>query len=448
MTTPLAHSAKLPARPGCTRAPQASGHNRIPSSLARAPSGAASQGWSVAISADGNTAIIGGPTDNSGVGTAWMFARNGEAWSQQGSKLVATDATGLASQGFSVAISADGNTAIVGGPYDNSWAGAAWVYTRSGGRVVAAGRQVGGQRRRRPCGSGRFGGHLGGRQHRDRRREERQLAEFRRVPPGAAWASHAAGVGSQEGNKLVGTGAVASAGQGRSVAISGDGNTVIVGADLDDSVAGAVWVYTRSGGVWSQQGGKLVGSGAAGNAGQGTAVAISGGGNIAIVGGPYDNSNAGAAWVFTLNGGVWSQTGSKLVGTDSAGPFVYQGWSVAISGDGTTSIIGGPADNTLAPLVLGPRGSLSPTAAQRPRIPLSPRAGPSRAGRPLCCRSLRPERRRFPGCGTRGRSPTPRRRSALTRVRSRRHPWNRRPATGSESRTRAALPTPPPPRSR
>jgi len=52
---------------------------------------------------------------------------------QQGPKLAGTGATGNAVQGISVAISADGSTAIVGGPYDNSQAGAAWVFTRGGG---------------------------------------------------------------------------------------------------------------------------------------------------------------------------------------------------------------------------------------------------------------------------------------------------------------------------
>jgi hypothetical protein len=38
---------------------------------------------------------------------------------QQGPKLVGDDTVGDAHQGYSVALSADGNTAIVGGPYDN-----------------------------------------------------------------------------------------------------------------------------------------------------------------------------------------------------------------------------------------------------------------------------------------------------------------------------------------
>ena len=54
-------------------------------------------------------------------------------FSQEGSKLVGTFAVGLAEQGWSVALSADGNTAIVGGLADNRITGAAWVYTRSNG---------------------------------------------------------------------------------------------------------------------------------------------------------------------------------------------------------------------------------------------------------------------------------------------------------------------------
>src|SRR6516165_10078707 len=76
---------------------------------------------SVAVSADGNTAIVGGWSDNSKTGAAWVFTRNGGVWTQQGKKLVGTDALGSARQGMSVALPADGNTAIVGGPGDNQW---------------------------------------------------------------------------------------------------------------------------------------------------------------------------------------------------------------------------------------------------------------------------------------------------------------------------------------
>jgi hypothetical protein len=50
--------------------------------------GAAEQGYAVSLSADGNTAIVGGPGDNSYNGGAWVFIRNGGVWTQQASKLV------------------------------------------------------------------------------------------------------------------------------------------------------------------------------------------------------------------------------------------------------------------------------------------------------------------------------------------------------------------------
>ena len=62
----------------------------------------------MALSADGNTAIAGGSGDNSGAGGVWVWARSGGVWTQQGPKLVAADAIGAAAQGRSVALSADG----------------------------------------------------------------------------------------------------------------------------------------------------------------------------------------------------------------------------------------------------------------------------------------------------------------------------------------------------
>jgi len=78
------------------------------------------QGGSVAVSGDGNTAIVGGRADDD-VGAAWVYTRSGGVWSQQ-AKLVGTGAIGMLSpqQGGSVALSGDGNTAIVGGPIDNN----------------------------------------------------------------------------------------------------------------------------------------------------------------------------------------------------------------------------------------------------------------------------------------------------------------------------------------
>jgi uncharacterized protein (TIGR03437 family) len=161
------------------------------------------------------------------------------------------------------------------------------------------------------------------------------------------------GVWTQQGAKLVGTDAVGHGWQGFAVALSGDGNTAIVGGFDDNPVeepaVGAAWVYTRSGGVWTQQGAKLVGTGSIVGAGQGYAVALSGDGNTAIIGGPLFGDittfGTGAAWVFKRSGGVWTQQGNRLVGTGAAGVFLWAGASVGLSSDGNTAIVGAPFDN-------------------------------------------------------------------------------------------------------
>src|SRR5262249_37801238 len=90
------------------------------------------QGFSVALSPNGNTALIGGPKNSTEKGAAWVFTRSGSTWTQQ-AKLEGGGESGAAEFGFSVALgTAEGNTAIVGGPEDSSKAGAAWVFTRSG----------------------------------------------------------------------------------------------------------------------------------------------------------------------------------------------------------------------------------------------------------------------------------------------------------------------------
>lgn len=53
-------------------------------------------------------------------------------FSQQGPKLVATDAVGSVYQGSPWYLSADGNRTLAGGHTDNGGVGTAWVGTRSG----------------------------------------------------------------------------------------------------------------------------------------------------------------------------------------------------------------------------------------------------------------------------------------------------------------------------
>jgi hypothetical protein len=85
------------------------------------------QGFSVALSADGNIALVGGPSDGD-AGTVWVFTRSNSVWTQQSNKLVGTGAVGVAEQGWWVALSADGSTVVAGGLSDNGSDGAAWVF--------------------------------------------------------------------------------------------------------------------------------------------------------------------------------------------------------------------------------------------------------------------------------------------------------------------------------
>jgi hypothetical protein len=98
---------------------------------------------SVAISADGNTAVVGGPGDASNKGAVWVYTRNGSSWSLQ-SKLVGTGATGASRQGTSVSVSSDGNTVASGG-VRSEW--------RS---LEPAGEQADGYRSVRPGSAGHF----------------------------------------------------------------------------------------------------------------------------------------------------------------------------------------------------------------------------------------------------------------------------------------------------
>jgi hypothetical protein len=75
--------------------------------------------------------------DNSGIGATWVFTRSGGVWTQQGSKLVGTGATGSPQQGWSVALSADASTAITGGPNDESEVGVSWVFVQPGLQVAS-----------------------------------------------------------------------------------------------------------------------------------------------------------------------------------------------------------------------------------------------------------------------------------------------------------------------
>ena len=233
------------------------------SKLTGAEESAGDFGWSVALSASGNTALIGGPNDHSLIGAAWVFTRSGSTWTQQGSKLTGGGESGKGAFGYGVGLSSDGNTALIGGPRDNGSVGAAWVFTRSGTTWTQQGSKL--------TGSGESGkGELGYAVALSSEGNTALLGGPNDVlGTGAAWVFTRSGsTWTQQGSKLTGTGASEF---GLSVTLSAFGTTALIG-----SAGGAAWVFTRSGSTWTQQGPHLTGSGESGKSSFGNSVALSG----------------------------------------------------------------------------------------------------------------------------------------------------------------------------
>jgi hypothetical protein len=248
----------------------------------------------LALSADGNTLALGNAIVNAqDTGSVSIYVRSGTNWQKQGPDLVGTGGINTGSgieQGSTLALSADGNTLIEGGGADNGGTGAVWVFVRTD----------------------------------------------------TTW--------SQQGAKLIGTGASSyggGAGQGGAMAISADGNTLIEGGGADSNGMGAVWVFIRSGSTWTQQGGKIKATANPSDASSfGNSLAISADGNTALIGAFTDSGGIGSAYVYTRSSGIWTQQ-RRLVGSHShTDNFMYQGYSVGLSADGNTAVLGGIEDSS------------------------------------------------------------------------------------------------------
>jgi hypothetical protein len=299
-------------------------------------SGAAFFGWSVKLSSNGDIAAISGTNDNGNKGAVWIFSRSGETWSQSGSKLTGTEENGTGFLGESIALTPDGTTLVAGGPDDNNRVGAAWVFTRSGETWTQQGPKLKGTGE---MGQGYFGYSVA------------VSSDGNTALLGAPGDSNFVGAAfvftrsgetwSQQGGKLTGSGESGTGYVAQWVALSADGNTAALGAPGDNNFTGATWIFTRSEETWSQQGSKLTGTGEVGQGKLGWSVALSSNGNVLFAGGPNDNGNRGAAWTFERSGETWSQVGSKLTVADQAAPALF-GEAVALSPDGETAIVGGP----------------------------------------------------------------------------------------------------------
>ena len=131
-----------------------------------------------------------------------------------------------------------------------------------------------------------------------------------------------------------------------SLALSSDGNTLLVGAERHHtdgtSDAGAAYVFTRSGSVWTQQQ-KLQASNAGSGDYFGFALALSGDGDTALISAYREDTgatNAGMVYAFTRSGSVWTQV-QQIAGSTS---YDYLGYSMAMAPDGMTVVFGNNRD--------------------------------------------------------------------------------------------------------
>jgi len=245
-------------------------------------------GYSVSLSADGLTMVIGAITNTGNgfdAGHARVYKFIGGIWTQQGGDI---DGESVGDRsGIGVSISADGFTVAIGG-FEND-------------------------------GNGVDAGHV---------------RVYKLI--GGVW--------TQQGDDIDGESAFDYSGE--SVHLSADGLTLAIGADGNDGSAidaGHVRVYKFIGGVWAQQGGDIDGEGA--NDKSSFSISLSTDGLILAIG-AFGNDgsgiDAGHVKVYKFIGGVWTQQGSDIDGEAAQD---LSGHSVSLSSDGLTLAIGAPKND-------------------------------------------------------------------------------------------------------
>jgi PKD repeat protein len=261
-------------------------------------------GNSVALSEDGNTVVIGS-FDQGMVGRAYVFAMSGGSWSQAAT-LHASEVTGVYQFGNSVALSGDGNTAVIGAPSADAgttgMAGQAYVFANSGGTwsqsaiLRASDAAVGAGFGNSVAVSGDGNAAVIGATWATAEGKSNAGQAYVFANSGGTW-SQSAILGASD--------AAANAQFGNSVAASGDGNTAVIGANQatagGKSNAGQAYIFKRSGAAWSQAI-IMSPSDAAADAQFGNSMAISG---DAVLAGAYratvgSEDSAGQAYVFCI----------------------------------------------------------------------------------------------------------------------------------------------------
>jgi hypothetical protein len=314
-------------------------------------------GTTLALSANGNVALIGAAgrlAGNRHPGAAFVFTRNGTIWSQQ-AKLVASDGNLEDGFGFAVALSADGNTALVGA-YKQAvdghlLQGKAYVFTYDGSHWLQQAQFTAAD----GAAKDRFGetvalsgdgntALVGAINKTVSGVHNPQGAVYVFTRSGTVWSQQAllSADNSTDATKL----RIPSFGKG--LALSANGNIALIGASSTSvnnvDSQGAAFVFSRTGTAWTQQTQLIARDGAA-NDSLGKAVALSADGSIALLSAHtklIGNQIAqGAAYIFVHGDTGWSQQ-VRLFASDGVKLDSF-GESVALSGNGEIAIVGAPA---------------------------------------------------------------------------------------------------------
>jgi RHS repeat-associated protein len=310
-----------------------------------ASDGAANGYFGNPVAVSGSTAVVGVDNatvaGNAGQGAAYVFSSAGGSWSQT-AKLVASD--GAASDNFGWSVSASGTTVVVGAVghsvAGNAGQGAAYVFSSAGGSwsqtaELTASDGVAGDAFGWSVSASGTTVVVGAPNH----------TVNTHANAGAAYVFSSAGGSWSQTAELTASDGAANNFFGNAVAVSG--TTAVVGAPdrwgTSGSAYGAAYVFSSAGGSWSQTAELTASDGAISNY-FGDYVALSG--TTAVVDAPthaVSGHNAqGAEYVFSLSGGSWSQTAELTASDGAANDELGQ---VAVSG---TTIVAGAAGHTVS----------------------------------------------------------------------------------------------------
>jgi hypothetical protein len=291
-------------------------------------------GYSVALAGDGSMALVGAYGMNTNTGAAYVFVRSGTSWTQQ-AELSAGDAVQYENFGYSVALAGDGSMALVGA-VGAGIGGAAYVFVRSGTSWTKQAELT--------ASDGAQGDGFGDSVEFSGDGSAALVGAWAKTNyTGAAYVFVRSGTSWTQQAELTASDGVQYDNFGLSVGLAADGSTALVGANYKNTDAGAAYVFVRSGTSWTQQA-ELTASDAVQGDQFGYSVALAGDGSMALVGAWSKNSATGAAYVFVRSGTSWTQQ-TELTASDGAQGDAF-GDSVVFSGDGSTALVGADGKNT------------------------------------------------------------------------------------------------------